>query len=84
MTMDRILLGNIVRDRRRGHTGMVVERRVYFSPYSVHFLVEPQPVDGITTELFVWMAQSRLEVIGKGTGLVGPHVCDSCGNVWDS
>ena len=31
----------------------------------------PEPIDGVTTELAVWMEQSQLEVIGKGTGIVG-------------
>ena len=70
--MDRILLGNIVKDRRSDHAGMAVTRRVYFAPYSVHFLVEPQPVDGWIDGLSVYIEESRLEVIAKGAGLAGP------------
>ena len=51
--MERVLLGSIVMDRHSGHAGMVVIRRVYFAPYSVHFLVEPQPVDGCADGLSV-------------------------------
>ena len=69
--MEKILLGNIVRDRRSGHEGMVVTRRVYFAPYSVHFLVEPQPTDGYVDGLAVYIEESRLEVIAKGAGLAG-------------
>ena len=70
--MDEILLGDIDRNRRSGHAGMAVTRRVYFAPYSVYFLVEPQPVDGYIDGLAVYIEESRLEVVAKGTGLAGP------------
>ena len=82
--MDKILLGNIVRDRRSGYEGIVTARNEYSGPYAaVYYYVEPEPIDGVMTELAVWMEQSQLEVIGKGTGLVGPRVCKSCGSTLD-
>ena len=78
---EEILLGNIVRHRRSGYAGMVITRRIYFAPYSVYFRVDPQPVDGCIVGLSVYIEESRLEVITKGTGLAGPRVCESGGSV---